>query len=65
MSWNKKKLQRWFRVLHRDIGYLAVGITLVSGNFRISYGKRQKWIFETGNLVDGFGYYNCIFVCFY
>jgi uncharacterized protein len=29
MSWNKKKLQRWFRFLHRDIGYLAVGITLV------------------------------------
>jgi uncharacterized protein len=29
MSWNKKKLQYWFRVLHRDIGYLAVGITLV------------------------------------
>ena len=29
MSWNKKKAQRWFRVLHRDIGYLAVGITLV------------------------------------
>jgi uncharacterized protein len=29
MSWNKKKVQRWFRVLHRDIGYLAVGITLV------------------------------------
>ncbi len=29
MSWNKRKVQRWFRVLHRDIGYLAVGITLV------------------------------------
>jgi len=29
MSWNKKKVQRWFRVFHRDIGYLAVGITLV------------------------------------
>ncbi|MBN2167285.1 MAG: PepSY-associated TM helix domain-containing protein [Marinilabiliaceae bacterium] len=29
MFWNKKKVQRWFRVLHRDIGYLAVGITLV------------------------------------
>ncbi len=29
MSWNKKKAQRWFRVLHRDIGYFAVGITLV------------------------------------
>ena len=29
MSWNKKKVRRWFRNLHRDIGYLAVGITLV------------------------------------
>jgi len=29
MSWNKKKAQYWFRVLHRDIGYLAVGITLI------------------------------------
>lgn len=29
MSWNKKKVQRWFRILHRDIGYFAVGITLV------------------------------------
>lgn len=29
MSWNKKKVQHWFRVLHRDIGYLAVGITIV------------------------------------
>ncbi|NCC73045.1 MAG: peptidase [Sphingobacteriia bacterium] len=29
MSWNKKEVQRWFRILHRDIGYLAVGITLV------------------------------------
>jgi uncharacterized protein len=29
MSWTKNKAQHWFRVLHRDIGYLAVGITLV------------------------------------
>lgn len=29
MNWNKRKIQRWFRILHRDIGYLTVGITLV------------------------------------
>lgn len=29
MSWNKKKGQRLMRALHRDIGYFAVGITLV------------------------------------
>ena len=29
MSWNKLKVQRWFRVFHRDIGYLAVGIALI------------------------------------
>ncbi|NCC99080.1 MAG: peptidase [Bacteroidia bacterium] len=29
MNWNRKKIQRWLRILHRDIGYFAVGITLV------------------------------------
>ncbi|MDD3906888.1 MAG: PepSY-associated TM helix domain-containing protein [Bacteroidales bacterium] len=29
MSWNKRKVQRLMRALHRDIGYFAVGITLV------------------------------------
>ena len=29
MSWNKRNVQRWFRILHRDLGYFAVGITLV------------------------------------
>ena len=41
MSWNKRKIQRWFRILHRDIGYLTVGITLVYAlsGFLLSHRK--------------------------
>lgn len=27
--WNSKKIRKWLRILHRDLGYFAVGITLV------------------------------------
>lgn len=27
--WNKKKIRKWLRILHRDLGYFAVGISLV------------------------------------
>lgn len=27
--WNKKKIKKWLRILHRDLGYFAVGISLV------------------------------------
>jgi len=49
MSWTKKKVQRWFRNLHRDIGYLAVGITLVyalSGFFLSHKQKNIRLIFQ-------------------
>ena len=44
--------------------YLCLYID-ISGNFRFSYGKRQKWIFKKRRLVDGFGYDNCNFIRFY
>jgi len=61
MSWNKKKAQHWFRVLHRDIGYLAVGITLVyalSGFFLshkniFSATKTEKFTVEFPKNLDG------------
>ncbi len=27
--WNSKKIRKWLRILHRDLGYFAVGISLV------------------------------------
>jgi hypothetical protein len=61
MSWNKKKAQHWFRALHRDIGYLAVGITLVyalSGFFLshkniFSATKTEKISLEFPNKLQG------------
>jgi hypothetical protein len=29
--WNKTKIARWLRILHRDLGFLVVGISLVYG----------------------------------
>lgn len=61
MSWNKKKAQHWFRILHRDIGYLAVGITLVyalSGFFLshkniFSATKTENFSLEFPKKLDG------------
>lgn len=27
--WNSKKIRKWLRIIHRDLGYFVVGITLV------------------------------------
>jgi len=61
MSWSKKKVQQWFRNLHRDIGYLAVGITLVyalSGVFLshkniFSATKTENFSLEFPKKLDG------------
>lgn len=61
MSWNKKKTQHWLRILHRDIGYLAVGITLVyalSGFFMshkniFSATKTENYSLEFPKKLDG------------
>ena len=29
MKWRNKSLSYWFRVLHRDLGYLMVGVCLI------------------------------------
>jgi uncharacterized protein len=66
MSWNKRKIQRWFRILHRDIGYFAVGITLVyafSGFFLshkniFSAIKTEKFIVELPPNLEGEKFFN-------
>ena len=66
MSRNKKKVQRWFRNLHRDIGYLAVGITLVyalSGFFLshkniFSAAKTEKIAIEFPENLQGVDFIN-------
>ncbi len=45
---SKKSIQYWMRVLHRDIGFLAIGLTLVyalSGIMLIE-GKSPLWSYE-------------------
>lgn len=31
MKWSNKKFRKWIRIIHRDIGYLMVGISLIYG----------------------------------
>ncbi len=31
MKWSNKKLRKWLRILHRDLGYLMVGLSLAYG----------------------------------
>lgn len=38
-----KKIRYWLRILHRDIGYLCVGLTLVYGISGIAVDHTKNW----------------------
>lgn len=43
MSWfNKKNIRKWLRILHRDIGYFVVGITIVYAVSGIILNHKKK-----------------------
>lgn len=45
MSWlNKKNLRKWLRIIHRDLGYFVVGITLVYAISGIILNHKQPRI---------------------
>ncbi len=31
MKWSSKKIRKWLRIIHRDLGYVMVGISLIYG----------------------------------
>jgi len=31
MKWSSKKVRKWLRIIHRDLGYVMVGISLIYG----------------------------------
>jgi len=31
MKWSNKEIRKWLRILHRDIGYLMVGLSIIYG----------------------------------
>ncbi len=31
MNWQSKKIRKWLRIIHRDLGYVMVGITIIYG----------------------------------
>lgn len=42
--WNSKKIRKWLRILHRDLGYFAVGITLVYAVSGIILNHKKKGV---------------------
>ncbi|MDR2086705.1 MAG: PepSY-associated TM helix domain-containing protein, partial [Dysgonamonadaceae bacterium] len=52
--WNKVKISRWLRILHRDAGFLVVGVSLVyglSGIYLNHIGEKDPaYRTETGSL---------------
>jgi uncharacterized protein len=70
MNWlNKIGFRKWLRILHRDIGYLVVGITMVYAISGIILNHKKKNVdpayktisvvqqIEAGLSVDGFTFY--------